>query len=244
MAQPRIDQRSTEDEHNRYNEHQTYRPMSKILRVLHKQLKDQGYTLLTALNAAYEPGCIVHEKSWKSLPLLGRLSSELKDSFPEIQGPRKVVLEGFTRTHDLEVNAAFEWLGTDIQAKGQLKNVVQVKGQFEGPISRWVDLLSLSTAVAEHIAKKPKGTVASFLNRGRHRLVAQIIEARLSFHFEKDGGVGANVNGTIPESSIKIAAGAGYKWKNEATIESIEPVVVAVQLADWRKGRNMFVADL
>lgn len=217
--------------------------MSKNLRTLHNQLRNQGYTLLTALSNAYQPGTMVHERSWKSLPLLGSLKSILpKDSFPAVEGPRAVVLEGFTRTHGLDVKAAFEWMGDDVKANGTLKNVVQVTGRFEAPVARWVDLLALSSMVSEHVGSN--ATLKGFLKRQSHRLVAQVVEARLSFHFEKDGGIGAAVDGSIPGASVKIGANAGFQWKNEATIESKKPIVVAVQLADWHKGRKIFVANM
>ena len=97
--------------------------------------------------------------------------------------------------------------------------------------------------VAQQVDGVNGQTLKNFLMHQNYRLVNHVLKARLSFHFEKEGGGSVTVEGAIPNTPISAEANPKFKWKNQATIESTEPIIVAVKLADWHNGRGMFVAD-
>jgi hypothetical protein len=217
--------------------------MAKNLRTLSKQLRNQGYTLLTSFANTYKPGSVVHEERWDRFSMLGMMQSSLtKTGFPAVEGPEAIGIMDFTRNHELTVNAAVDWLGNNITLTGKPASVVDVVARFEGSESYRLDLLNLQDLLNKQEPQFWESALGTHLLTKNTRVVYEVIYARLSFQFRNSGGLGVAVNLAENKSGVKLNAGASYQWKNEATLEMKKPMVVALELAQWDKKRHMFLA--
>lgn len=215
--------------------------MANELKELHRQMRKQGYNLLTAFNNTYKPGMMVKEASWRELPPVGEIADAMEDgSFPALSKSESASLLNFARDSQLSAKAAADWLMDAASANGNFTNDVVVVCDFEEATVQSVSLVKLSTVVSSQLSKDSKGTLARFLRAPGIRLVSEVVKAKLSFRYTADGGVDLAVDGSVSAAGPKLDLKAGFTWKNKSTIVSAEPIVVAVRLADWSKTRRVF----
>jgi hypothetical protein len=212
----------------------------KTLKALYKQLDGQGFTLLTSFDNSYQPGCMVFEERWDDYDNYGMLSNSVTGALPAVEGPTTVGLVDINRHHEISLQAAVEWLGNSITLNGSPASVRDVVARFEGPVSYRMNLLQLEDLVNAQPEAFWTSAAGKKLQDKKNRVIFQVVMARMSYMFRGAGNVGLVVDGTVPGSPVKVTINAGYQWKNEATIEMKEPMVVGMELAWWDKRRATF----
>jgi hypothetical protein len=214
----------------------------KSLKTLADQVwKNHGVTLIPTFDNSVEAGTVLGRLDWNNINVIGHLSNtSAGGALPEVQGPKSCMLADFKRSHELNVGAAVSLLRAPAKIGAKLQRVTDVAVSFDSPVTYTMDLLRLEDVVEQ----QPGSFWATALGQrlrtdNKTRVVYQVIRGRISFLFRGSGGVGVDLQADKLSDLGNVGLSAGWKWRNEATLESKHEVVLAVDYAwyDWKKRR-------
>jgi hypothetical protein len=218
--------------------------MAKGLKTLANQLKrNHGVLLVPTFDAGVKPGTLLAVNSWNNIDRIGHLTDDRSitaDKLGAIEGPTPCLLADFKRTHELQLDAALDLIKPKGTAKGQFKRAREVVASFDSPVTYSVSLLQLEDAV-ETSAGLWQRNVGQRLRLKKTRVVFQVVRAKLSFLFRGSGGAGMDLKATSLGKLSSVGLGGKWSWRNEATLESKEELVVAVEAARYAFKKKRFI---
>lgn len=215
--------------------------MGKSLSRLARQLRtSHGYALLTTFDGGYVPGTVVSAHRWNNIDRIGALKDGLeKELIPPVEGPVICALENFNRTHEMNVGGALAYIRPAGGASGTFKQSKSVVAAFDSPQIHSMSLLELTDAIRES-DEIWETTLGDALLERKTRVVYAVVRAKLSFTFLGAGAVGVDMKGAVGGLS-NVELGSGWKWRNEATLETKAELPVAIETARWVKGKRRLV---
>lgn len=221
----------------------------KSLKMLADQLwKNHGVSLVPTFDAGIQPGSVLLRSDWNQIGHIGSIASVIPAAkLPPTVGPSPCMLADFKRSHELNVGAAVELLAAPAGLGAELSKVADASATFDSPVTYTMDLLRLED-VLEAQGKKfwDSALGQKLLDRkvGKDtRIVYQTIRGRLSFVFRGSGGVGVDLKSGPLGDLSKVGLKAGWRWRNEATLESKKELTIAVDYAWYDTKRQMFRED-
>lgn len=217
--------------------------MGKSLKALSGQLrKNHGVHLVPTFDSGIKPGTIILRKKWNDITKIGRLTDDrliTKEKLGPLEGPTPCMLADFNRHHEISVDAAVDLLQPVAGAKGHFKEAREAVASFNSPVTYSLSLMKIEDAV-ESDPNFWNGSVGQHLCRKNVFVVFQIICAKLSFLFRRSGSAGMNLKAT-PLGNLKAAnLSSAWTWRNEAMLESKKEIVVAAEIARYRKKKRLF----
>jgi len=217
--------------------------MAKSLKILADQLrKNNGGIRLTPLfDDGIVPGSAVEVESWNITDRVGHVRELLgKDGIPTIEGPIACLLEDFKRAHDLNLSSAVELLQPSATAKAEFSRAKEAIAHFDSPVIYGMSLTELEDAIEAADEAAWKKALGQRLQLKKARVVYQVIRGRLSFFFRGQGSVGIDLQGSKLGDLQKAGLSAGWKWRNESTLESKRELVIAVKCARYLMKKQRF----
>jgi len=221
----------------------------KTLKTLADQLwKNHGVSLVPTFDSSIAPGSVLLRSDWNQLGHIGNITSIVDATkVPPIVGPSPCMLADFKRSHELNVDAAVELLGAPVNAGVQFNRAADAAAAFDSPVTYTMDLLRLEDVIEAQGKKFWNSALGQKLldrKTGKDtRIVYQTIRGRLSFVFRGSGGVGVDLKSGPLGDLSSVGLKAGWRWRNEATLESKKELVIAVDYAWYDKRREMFRED-
>lgn len=214
----------------------------KSLKTLADQLwKNHGITLIPTFDNTISAGSVLSRLHWNNINLIGQLAnSSAKDSLPPVEGPKSCLLADFKRSHELNVSAAVSLLQAPAKIGVKLQTVVDVVANFDSPVTYTMDLLRLEDALEGQPDTFWTTALGQRLSTDkRTRIVYQVIRGKISFMFRGSGGVGVDLQADKIPDLGEVGLSTGWKWRNEATLESKQELVIAVDYAwyNWKRKR-------
>jgi hypothetical protein len=213
----------------------------KSLKTLSEQLeKNHGLVLVTTFDTAIVPGSVLSVKRWSDVTLIGHLKDGIPgDRLPPVEGPMACMLADFRRTHELGVNAALELIRPKPLAAAQFLRASEVVASFDSPVSYRMSLIAIEDALEATHGLWTKA-LGQQLAAKRTRTVFQVIRGKVTFMFRGSGRAGLDLRSSELGDLRGAGLLAGWSWRNEATLESKEEVVIAVEATRYAVGRRRF----
>jgi len=218
----------------------------KSLKTLADQLwKNHGVTLIPTFDDSIEAGSVLDRQNWNNIGVVGHLNkSSAKDALPTVEGPKSCMLADFKRSHELNVDAALSLLHAPAKLGAKFQDVTDVVTSFDSPVTYTMDLLQLEDVLETQPDTFWTSAVGQHLsNDNKTRIVFQVIRGKMTFLFRGSGGVGLDVKADKVPNLGDVGLGAEWKWRNEATLESKEEVVLAVDYAWYDVKKRRFRQD-
>ena len=221
----------------------------KNLKTLADQLwKNHGVSLIPTFDSSIAPGSVLLRTDWNRIGHIGNISSIIPAAqLPPVVGPSPCMLADFKRSHELNIDAAIELLGAPASVGGQFQRAADAAATFDSPVTYAMDLLRLEDVIESQGKKFWNSALGQKLQERKTskdtRIVFQTIRGRLSFVFRDSGGVGVDLKSGPLGDLSKVGLKAGWRWRNEATLESKKELVIAVDYAWYDKRREMFRED-
>lgn len=218
--------------------------MAKGLKTLANQLKrNHGVLLIPTFDTGIKPGTLLTVNRWNNIDRIGHLTDDRSitaATLGTIEGPSPCLLADFKRTHELQLDAALDLIKPKGTAKAQFKRSREVVASFDSPVTYTASLLQLEDVV-EASAGLWERNVGQRLKLKKTWVVFQVIRAKLSFLFRGSGGVGVNLKATALGKLSNVGLGGKWSWRNEATLESKQELVVAVEAARYGFKKKRFI---
>lgn len=214
-----------------------------------KSLSDQlwtnhGVSFIPTFDNGIEPGSVIERRSWNDINHLGHMRKGLTTGvFPATSGPTACLLADFTSAHQLQVSAAIGFLQSKGSLGGKLGKVKDVIGTFDMPVIYSVDLLELADLIKMQGPPFWQKALGQALGDRRTRVAYQVIKGRIAFLFRDSGGVGVNLEVGAMGDLSSVGLGAGWRWRNEATLESKSELVLGAQMARYDKNKARFRSE-
>ncbi len=214
----------------------------KPLKTLADQLRNNyGITLLPTFDTGVVPGSMLSRQSWNDINPIGHLGKALVEGeLPAIDGPKACMLADFRRTHEVSVDAALSVLQPVAGAEAHFQQASDAITSFDSPVTYTMDLNELEDVVEGQPDPFWTKAAAQKLRDKKTRVVYQTVRGRISFVFRGGGGASINLAAGPLSNLAKFQMDAGWRWRNEATIESKDELVLAVNYAKYNWGKAAF----
>lgn len=211
----------------------------KPLKTLASQLKkNHGMLLVSTFDASFTPGTVVNVAGWNDITKIDHLSREFPN-LPAVEGPSACLLADFKRNHELSVDAAATLVQAPVSAKVQFQKASDVVCAFDSPVTYSLSLLGLEDLLESTPAIWTKA-LGQALKLKRTHVVFQTVRGRISFLFRGSGGIGIDLQSGALGNLSSAGLGTGWKWRNEATLESKQEVLIAVEAARYNATKQRF----
>ena len=219
--------------------------MGKSLSTLAGQLRrNHGFHLIPTFDNGIVPGTIVHRRRWNDISRVGRLVDDRAiddEALGPVEGPTPCLLADFNRIHELSMRGALELLTPrTASARAEFRKAKEAVAMFGAPMLYTRSLILMEDAIEADPGIWDRG-VGERIRSRNHYVVFQVVRARLTFLFRGSGTTAVDLQSGALKKLSSAGLGADWTWRNEATLESKKEIVVAAELARYRRKRNTLV---